>query len=340
MTLRLDDTAVDVTGDITSFDGPAGNLTLRAASLDMLALQAFASDFASGAGLGASSSAVTPSRATRGSMDLLIDVNADRATFATLSLADVRGSARLTGDELSIDEMAFGVLGGSYTGAITLGLAATPTFQIRGTLTDVNMANFTAWAGKPDAMTGRMAGTLDATGSGTTADAVIANTKGTARVDVTQGAVQGLALVRTLVVASSMRAGAASPAPGGGSEAFSRMGASFTIAEGAGRTNDLTFESNDVSLDGAGQIGLDGSNIDLVGRVRLSEALTQQAGRDLVRYTQEGGRVTLPVTISGSAGALTVRLETVDVLKRAITNKAVEEAGEALRRGLGGLFDR
>jgi hypothetical protein len=74
--------------------------------------------------------------------------------------------------------------------------------------------------------------------------------------------------------------------------------------------------------------------------VRLSESLTRQAGRDLVRYTQEGGRVTVPVTISGSAGALSVRLETADVLKRAITNKAVEEAGDALRRGIGGLFNR
>jgi hypothetical protein len=59
-----------------------------------------------------------------------------------------------------------------------------------------------------------------------------------------------------------------------------------------------------------------------------------------VRYTQEGGRVTVPVSISGSAGALSVRLETADVLKRAITNKAVEEAGDALRRGIGGLFNR
>jgi hypothetical protein len=47
------------------------------------------------------------------------------------------------------------------------------------------------------------------------------------------------------------------------------MGASFTLAEGVARTNDLAFESNDVSLEGAGQIGLDGTNIDLVGRVRL-----------------------------------------------------------------------
>jgi uncharacterized protein involved in outer membrane biogenesis len=340
MSLRLDDTAVDVTGDITRFDGPVGNLTVRAAALDMLALQAFAGDFASGAGLEASSSAATPSDATRGSMDLLMDITADRATFGTLALADLRGRARLTDEQLAITEMGFGVFEGRYTGTVTLGLAAAPAFQLKGTLADVSMAALTAWAGQPGTMTGRLAGTIDATGSGTTAEAVVANTRGTARIEVTQGTVQGLGLVRTIVVSSSMRADTTTGATAGNGEAFSRMGGSFTLAEGVARTNDLTFESNDVSLEGAGQIGLDGTNIDLVGRVRLSEALTQQAGRDLVRYTQEGGRVTVPVTIFGSAGALSVRLETVDLLKRAITNKAVEEAGEALRRGLGGLFNR
>jgi uncharacterized protein involved in outer membrane biogenesis len=289
MTLRIDDTTVDVSGDIASFHGPTGTLALRASSLDMLALQAFATDFAAGAGLGEGSRSARAAPASTSPnpapMNLLIDITADRASFGTLTL-----------DAL------------------------------------------TAWAGRPGAMTGRLAGSFNAAGSGTTADRIVASTTGTARIDVAQGTVQGLALVRTLVVAGAMRAD--STANGTGSEAFSHLGASFTLGNGLARTNNLAFESDDVSLEGAGQIGLDGSNIDLAGRVRLSEALTQQAGRDLVRYTQEGGRVTVPVSISGSAGALNVRLETVDLLKRAITNKALEEAGEALRRGLGGLFSR
>jgi AsmA protein len=337
MTLRLDDTAVDVTGDITTIQGPTGALTLRASALDMLALQAFATDFAAGAGIVATPETPAPATPRATPMDLRMDITADRATFGTLTLDGLKGSARLTDDQLAISDMGFGVFEGRYSGAVTLGLASTPAFHLKGTLTDASMGALTAWAGSPDAMTGRLAATLDAAGTGTTAAAVIQSTRGAARVDVTQGTVKGLALVRTIVVASSMRADAAA---GGGDEAFSRLGASFTLGDGVARTNDLTFESNDVSLDGAGQVGLDGTNIDLSGRVRLSESLTRQAGRDLVRYTQEGGRVTVPVTISGSAGALSVRLETADVLKRAITNKAVEEAGDALRRGIGGLFNR
>lgn len=339
MTLRLDTTAVDVTGDITSFRGPTGTLALQASALDMLALQAFAADFAAAAGIGTAPATPSAGTAPGATMDLLMDITAERATFGTLALDAVKGRARLTDEQLAITDMGFGVFEGHYTGAVTLGLASTPVFQLKGTLADVSMDALTAWAGVPDAVTGRLAAAVDATAVGTTADAVIEHTTGTARVDVTQGTVKGLALVRTIVVASSMRAGAAA-ATGGGSEAFSRLGATFNLGKGVARTKNLTFESNDVSLEGAGQVGLDGSNIDLAGRVRLSEALTQQAGRDLVRYTQEGGRVTVPVTISGSAGALMVRLETADVLRRAITNRAIEEAGEAVRRGLGGLFNR
>jgi uncharacterized protein involved in outer membrane biogenesis len=342
MTLALDDTAVDVTGDITSFEGPVGTLVLRATSLNMLALQAFAADFAAGAGLGEASRPARPAPASTSPnaapMNLLIDITADRASFGTLALDALTGRARMTDEQLAIDDMDFGFLEGRYTGAVTLGVTATPTFHVRGRVVNVSMAALTAWAGRPGVMTGRLAGSFNAAGSGTTADRIVASTTGTARIDVAQGTVQGLALVRTLVIAGAMRAD--STADGTGSEAFSRMGASFTLGNGLARTKNLTFESNDVSFEGAGQIGLDGAAIDLAGRVRLSEALTKEAGRDLVRYTQEGGRVTVPVSISGSAGDLNVRLETVDLLKRALTNKALEEAGEALRRGIGGLFNR
>ena len=86
----------------------------------------------------------------------------------------------------------------------------------------------------------------------------------------------------------------------------------------------------------AGTFRLDGSKVDLAGKVQLSDALTAQAGRDLVRYTAEQGRVTLPASIGGSADKLQVRIDTGAVLKRAITNRANEE----IKKALGGLFKR
>jgi hypothetical protein len=117
-------------------------------------------------------------------------------------------------------------------------------------------------------------------------------------------------------------------------EPFSRLGATFSIGNGAAQTKDLQFESKNFVMNTQGALAIDGSAIDLAGRVQLSEELTKQAGTDLVRYTQEQGRVTLPLTIRGSAGAPSVRIDLADVAGRAIRNRANEEAQKAIQRGL------
>ena len=81
--------------------------------------------------------------------------------------------------------------------------------------------------------------------------------------------------------------------------------------------------------------------VNLKGRVQLSDALSQQAGRDLFRYTQEQGRVTLPATITGPSDALRVNVDVGDVAARAIRNAATEKAQELLKgKGLGGFLKR
>jgi hypothetical protein len=83
---------------------------------------------------------------------------------------------------------------------------------------------------------------------------------------------------------------------------------------------------------------LDGSAIDLKGNVLLSEALSQQAGRDLFRYTQQQGRVALPATVTGTAQAPVVRIDVAEAASRAVKNKFNEEAGKAINKALGNIF--
>jgi hypothetical protein len=112
------------------------------------------------------------------------------------------------------------------------------------------------------------------------------------------------------------------------------------VSNGSASTQDLRFESPDVLLAATGGLRLDGSAINLAGQVQLSDELSREAGRDLVRYTQEQGRVTLPATITGSADNPQVRIDLAKAATRAITNKATEEAGKIIKRNLGDLFKR
>jgi hypothetical protein len=79
--------------------------------------------------------------------------------------------------------------------------------------------------------------------------------------------------------------------------------------------------------------------------VQLSDQLSQQAGRDLVRYTQEQGRVTLPATVTGPLSSPRVAIDVAGLARRAITNAAAEELEKrlkagALKKGLSDLFKR
>ena len=167
--------------------------------------------------------------------------------------------------------------------------------------------------------------------------------RGTARIDIVDGVVKNLGLVRSVVLVTAGRsdvpiASAASAATESADEPFTKLGATLAIDGGAADTSDLRFESKDLLLSATGTVRLDGSAINLAGQVQLSDELSKRAGRDLIRYTQEQGRVTLPATITGTAAAPTVRINVADMAKRALVNRANEEAQKALKNGLGGLF--
>jgi uncharacterized protein involved in outer membrane biogenesis len=358
-------TTIAVTGQITDLSGPSGELTVKAGVLNLDELMAFVTDFAGGAGVSPAAAGAPPSQTGRTGvpsaaagtrpvqaarsgasgaapvMNVAVSLEADRASIGELTLEKLSGRARVTPEGVTLEPIAFGLFGGRYEGTLALSLGATPDFHLKATLTNVDVAAATRFAGSPDTITGRLSGQIDLTGRGTSAPAVLQTARGRARVDITNGTVKNLGLVQTVVVATSMRSGAANQmADRSRDEPFSRLGATLTVAGGSASTQDLQLESKDLLLAAAGAVRLDGRAVNLVGRVQLSDALSQQAGRDLVRYTQEQGRVTLPATITGPASNLQVRIDVADMAKRAITNRASEEVQKALKNGLGGLIKK
>jgi uncharacterized protein involved in outer membrane biogenesis len=251
------------------------------------------------------------------------DVSVDNVEIVSggLTLEDVSGHARATANTVTFDPITFGVFGGEAKGSLALTSGATTNFRLHAKLSDVDLKKVMAFAGEPGLMTGSLSGAIDATGRGTTAETVLRTSRGTAKVEATDGSVKGLGLVRALVLATSMRSESTAQLRSTSvDEPFSRMGGSFTIGGGTATTRDLRFESRDVTMSAVGTMRLDGSAIHLTGPVRLSEALTKQAGRDLVRYTAQDGRVTLPIAVTGSAQNLHVGLDTAALTKGVLSN--------------------
>jgi len=269
-----------------------------------------------------------------------VSLDAVRATMGALALEKLAGTARITEDGMALEPIGFGVFGGRYDGSLVFRLGAVPDFRLNATLAGIDMAAAAAFAGSPGTITGRLSGKLNLTGRGMDASTVMNATRGTARVDIVDGVVKNLGLIRSVVVAMSGRSDSSVAGGGTRDEPFKKLGATLTLAGGSASTEDLRFESKDLLLAAAGTVRPDGRGINLRGQVQLSDELSKQAGRDLVRYTQQEGRVTLPATITGSADAPQVRIDVADVAKRALTNRANEEAQKALKKGIDRLFKK
>jgi uncharacterized protein involved in outer membrane biogenesis len=233
---------------------------------------------------------------------------------------------------------------------LTLGEAT--RFRWQGRVSGVDTGAVMAFAGTPNTITGTLAGTVALEGSGLQMEQALRTSRGTARVVIANGSIAGLALVRTIVLATSGRGGYATSAQtavtsqgtSGEAERFSRLGATLALADGVIRTNDFAMQSTDVDLTGAGAVALATMAAAVQGQVRLSNELSKKGGTDLYRYAQQDGRVTLPVTVSGPLTSLSVRVDVAQAASRAIQNRANEELNKAIERnlpgGIRGLFPK
>ena len=349
VSLDADGTTIAMTGLLTSLSPMRGGAEVSADALDLDRLVAFVRDFVaipvSTPTAGAAPSAAPGARPIE---QLTLGLKAGRVTTGGLTFSGFSATAVVTPVKIEFEPLAFGVFGGRYEGTMRFGLGAVPQVDWLGTVTGVDAAKLLAFAGSPGAITGSLAGSIRLRGEATQMEQALRSATGRARIDLTNGSIAGLQLVRTIVTATSGRGGivasvssaAAASREQTGAEKFSRLGATLRLEGGVIATDDITMSSPDVDLSASGTLRLADLGADLAGRARLSDALSKQAGTDLVRYTQENGRVTLPVTVSGPLGHLAVRVDLGDAAARAIKNRATEEVHKAIQRGLGSLFKR
>ena len=75
-------------------------------------------------------------------MDLTVTLDAESATSGQLTLGGLTGRARVMGDNVTLDPIAFNVFGGRYEGALALTLgSAAPSFAFKAKLSGVDVAD-------------------------------------------------------------------------------------------------------------------------------------------------------------------------------------------------------
>jgi hypothetical protein len=169
--------------------------------------------------------------------------------------------------------------------------------------------------------------------SGLDSATLLKNVRASADGAVTDGEIPGLDMVRAIVLAFGKPSGA--PPPGSGS-GFSRLGGAFDLARGTLTSNNLALASRDFDLTGRMTMTVPNGVLDARADVTLSEELTRQAGTDLRRYAQEGGRVVLPARITGTLAEPVITVDIAVAMGRALENELKRKAKSLLDR----LFKR
>jgi uncharacterized protein involved in outer membrane biogenesis len=320
-------------GEFTSIERRTGTFNIEAGMLDLDGLLAFlaAATPAGSQGIAARKSGPVP-QAAQQPMHVDIAVRAKKGRILGVDLAGLSTTVRMRGGTVGLEDLQVSVFGGRFAGSGALrpsADAARSEYEWRGTLENIDVPQVVAFAGTPGSMTGRLAGSLGLKSVGVDPQDAMTRARGTAGIAITDGRIQGLEVVRSVVLAFGKPSG---ERPAGSGEAFTRLSANLAVNGANVSTNDLAFASRDFDMAGQGNLSLASQRVDFRTDIVLSRELSAQAGRDLYRVAREGDRVVVPARITGTVSSPTVFVDVQDALKRAIRNRAEDE--------LKSLFDR
>ena len=179
--------------------------------------------------------------------------------------------------------------------------------------------------------------------------------KGTAALQLRDGAIKGINLAKSLRQAQAalgLKKDAQQKANQTEKTDFSELSASFQIADGVARSHDLDMKSPFLRLGGDGAIDVGKSRIDYVAKATVVSTTKGQEGAELAALKG----LTIPVRLTGPFESLDWKIEWSAIATQAATKKIEDALGEklglkpaaggaskpsaadALKKGLKGLF--
>lgn len=268
-------------------------------------------------------------------IDVSGKLRAGELQVAGVKLTTLDLGMRVADRRLSVAPLRFDLYGGRATGRLSADAGGGQRFAVQLALEEVNLQPLLIDAAKTDLLAGRGRVGLDVTAGGQSLSALKAGLAGTASLALRDGAIKGINLARSLrELKSGLASGVAAPssdAPeSAGKDAqtdFSDLTASFRIARGVARNDDLLARSPFLRLTGAGDVDLPNGSLDYLAKVTVVNTATGQDGKSLDHLRG----LTIPLRIRGPFAAPKFRLEVAGLAKEA----AKEAAKDAARAKLG-----
>ena len=258
------------------------------------------------------------------------NISAGEATAGGVQVRNLTTTLVRDGSSVSLTPLQFDAFGGHYSSSIQARVGKELSATIESKIDKVDVAQLAAFGGSPDSVTGTLSAAGRFTGSGADFAQMLKNASGSGSASIVNGSIRRLNLVRTVVLFF----GRPAPDAGESTDRFDRLEARFTLANRVVKAEPLSLHAPDADMAGSGTLNLETDALDGRVDVRLSEALSRQAGTDLYRYTREGNRVVLPAAIGGTLTNPRLTIDVGAAAKRGLRNE-VERRMKGILDGLG-----
>jgi len=318
--MRLDDTQIQ------------GDLTLRASDtealqFDLAADQIDLDRYRAPEAAAASRESTPPAQPANSGKPLEMrgTVTVKAAQFARLDLANVRVEMTMKDKVTHLAPIDAQIDGGRASGAITWDeRGPTPTVDLEGQLTGIDMARLLANTRGKGRLSGRATLNLKATAHGATVDAMLKSLNGHLDANLADGALEGIDVGYEINLAQAViDRSTAPPANSTGHTPFQAFKLSAQISNGIAETRDLTIASQALNVAGQGSANLPTKGIDF----KLLASIVTAPARN----------TDIPLKVTGTYVDPTVRPDIEAVAKGQLKQKLQDVLK---KNGLQGLFTK
>ena len=264
--------------------------------------------------------------------------------IANVKLSQVRLDVKAQNGLITISPLSTNLYQGSMNGSMKVNAQTTPHIAINQNLNGINIAPLLKDAANFDTLEGKGNVALNLAAQGNTISALKKALNGSMSLNLTDGAVKGINIAKTLRDAQGMlnmkNATTQTQSVNKAEKTdFSELKASFKVNNGVAHNDDLLLKSPLLRLSGNGDINIGNDTINYLANATLAKTLKGQGGKDIV------GGITVPVRLSGPFNDLNYTLDfgamASNVVKQKIEAKKEEiktKLQDQLQDKLKGLF--
>nr|WP_233462671.1 AsmA family protein [Aeromonas caviae] len=256
-----------------------------------------------------------------------------------LDLSAVDLQLALAGGQLTLKQFSAGVAGGKVTASGLLDARQQPArYQVHKRVQGVDVRPLLQTLAQTDLLEGKGDLEVEAQGSGLSEQALRSRMQGKVNLKLSDGALHGINLAEMIREARATLTGkGADQVKEVRKTDFSALTASFQIADGVARSDDIQLFAPALRVKGQGQTALVSETLDFLFLTSVVESSKGQGGKTV----DELKDITIPVRIGGHWQAPSYKLDVKALLSnnKVLEEKARKEAERGLKKLLGDKAD-